>query len=274
MGEVYEALDVRTGSAAAVKLLRREAIEDRRIVLRFLSEARIVGSLHSDHIVRVLETAEPGSGLPYIAMERLHGQDLRRYRKAQPDCRLALADVDDLLRQIARGIDAAHRAGIVHRDLKPSNLFRDTTGTWKILDFGVSKVIGEGTTVHGLVGTPSFMSPEQASGGAVDGRTDIFALGGIAYYMISGAMAFPGQTLAESVFQVIHTTPPRLTELVPGLPPGIDEVVMTALAKDPRRRFATAAALSAAFGEAAGGYGQPVSGPGVSSSLPTWTRLR
>jgi serine/threonine-protein kinase len=253
MGEVYEALDVRTGSAAAVKLLRREAIEDRRIILRFLTEARIVGSLHSGHIVRVLETAEPGSGLPYIAMERLHGQDLRQYRKAQPDGRLTLADVDDLLHQIARGIDAAHRAGIVHRDLKPSNLFRDATGTWKILDFGVSKVIGERTTMHGLVGTPSFMSPEQASGGAVDGRTDIFALGGIVYYMLSGTMAFSGQTLAESVFQVIHGTPPRLTTLVPGLPPDVDAAVMTALAKDPRRRFATATAFAAAFGDAIGG---------------------
>ncbi len=253
MGEVYDSVDTRTGATAAVKLLRREAIEDRRIVLRFLSEARIVGSLHSDHIVRVLETAEPGASLPYIAMERLHGQDLRQYRKAQPDGRLTLADVDDLLRQIAQGIDAAHAAGIVHRDLKPSNLFRDGTGTWKILDFGVSKVIGERTTVHGLVGTPSFMSPEQASGAAVDGRTDIFALGGIVYYMISGTMAFSGQTLAESVFQVIHATPPCLTTVVPGLASDIDEVVMTALAKDPERRFATAAAFSAAFREAIGG---------------------
>jgi serine/threonine-protein kinase len=180
-------------------------------------------------------------------MERLHGHDLRQHLKDRADGRMPLAEVDDLLRQIARGIDAAHRADIVHRDLKPSNLFRENSGTWKILDFGVSKVSGEGTTENALIGTPSFMAPEQMSGGAVDARSDIFALGAIVYRALTGKLAFAGDTLAAIAVEVTHRTPPRPSELVPGLPPAIDDAVMTALAKDPRHRFASATAFSGAF---------------------------
>ena len=157
MGEVYDATHTRTGIPAAVKLLRRNIMADRRMVQRFLTEARIVRSLDTDHVARVLDTADPASGLPYIAMERLHGRDLRKQLAAQPDGRLPIAEAEDLLRQVARGIDAAHRAGVVHRDLKPSNLFRTDAGIWKILDFGVSKVIGEHTVENAIIGTPNFM---------------------------------------------------------------------------------------------------------------------
>lgn len=254
MGEVYDAVDTRSGAAAAVKLLRREVIEDRRVVQRFLTEARIVTSLQTDHIARVLETADPAMGLPYIAMERLQGHDLRQHLKNCTDGRLPVEEVDDLLRQIARGVDAAHRAAIVHRDLKPSNLFREESGTWKILDFGVSKVSGEGTTENALVGTPNFMAPEQMSGGAVDARTDIFALGAIVYRALTGQLAFGGDTLAAIAIEVTHRVPPPPSTLVAGLPPAVDEAVMTALAKDPRQRFATATAFSESFSRAAATY--------------------
>jgi hypothetical protein len=247
MGEVYDAIDTRSGGAAAVKLLRRGVIENRRIVQRFLTEARIITSLRSDHVARVLDTADPASSLPYIAMERLYGRDLRRHLRARRDGRLSLSEADDLLGQIARGIDAAHSADVVHRDLKPSNLFRTDAGTWKILDFGVSKVIGEQTAEHSVVGTPHFMSPEQLKGGAVDGRTDIFALGAIVYQAITGKLAFAGETLAAIAFQVTHHAPPRPSELVAGIPPEVDDAVMTALAKDSTRRFATATAFAEAF---------------------------
>lgn len=250
MGEVYDATDTRGGAKAAVKVLRREVMGDRRIVQRFLNEARIVASLHTDHIVRVLETADSSLGLPYIAMERLYGHDLWNHIKAREIGRLSLAEVDELLRQIARGIDAAHRAGIIHRDLNPSNLFREDTGTWKILDFGVSKVIGERTVDNAIVGTPNFMSPEQAKGGPVDGLSDIFALGAIVYYAITGKLAFQGKTLVASAFEVTHCVPLAPSDLVSRLPPAIDQVVMTALAKEPHKRFATATAFSEAFSRA------------------------
>ena len=247
MGEVYDAIDTRTGAPAAVKLLRRGAMENRRIVRRFLTEVRIVTSLRSDHVARVLETADPSASLPYIAKERLYGLDLRRYLRARRGGRMSLAEADDLLRQVAQGIDAAHRAGVVHRDLKPSNLFRADAGTWKVLDFGVSKVIGEHTAEHSVVGTPYFMSPEQLRGGTVDGRTDIFALGGILYYALTGKRAFGGDNLAAVALQVAHHVPPPPSALASGIPTAVDEAVMTALAKDPRKRFATAAAFAEAF---------------------------
>jgi serine/threonine-protein kinase len=217
------------------------------MVQRFLTEARIVRSLDTDHVARVLGTADPASGLPYIAMERLHGCDLRKHLAARPDNRLPVAEAEDLLRQVARGIDAAHRAGIVHRDLKPSNLFRTDAGTWKILDFGVSKVVGEHTVENAIIGTPNFMSPEQANRGDVDRRTDIFALGAILYYAITGTLAFDGENLAAIALQVTHHIPPPVNQLFPGLPAGINAAVMTALAKDPRQRFESASAFADAF---------------------------
>jgi len=247
MGEVYDATDTRTGIPAAVKLLRRNVMADRRLVQRFLTEAWIVRSLDTDHIARVLDTADPASSLPYIAMERLRGRDLRKHLAARQAGRLPIAEAEDLLCQVARGIDAAHRAGIVHRDLKPSNLFLSDTGVWKILDFGVSKVIGENTVENAIIGTPNFMSPEQAKSGDVDGRTDIFALGAILYYAITGTLAFDGETLAAIALQVTHHAPPPPGQLVPGIPAGIDAAVMTALAKNPRQRFATAGAFAEAF---------------------------
>lgn len=247
MGEIYEAIDPRSGEEAAVKLLRRELMADPRIVQRFLTEVRIISSLKTSHVVRVLETAEPGSGLPYIAMERLYGHDLWHHMKGREDVGLSLAEVDDLLRQVARGIDAAHRAGIVHRDLNPSNLFHEDTGAWKIIDFGVSMVLDEPGVENAIVGTPNFMSPEQVKGGSVGKPTDLFALGAIVYYALTGKLAFQGETLAAVAFEVAHHAPPAPTELVPELPAGIDKVIMTALAKDPRKRFETAAAFSEAF---------------------------
>jgi serine/threonine-protein kinase len=249
MGEVYEAMDVRTGAPAAVKLLRRGLMEQERSVQRFLTEVRIVRTLSTQHVARVLETAEPGSALPYIAMERLHGRDLRNHLRARVGRRLSLVDADEMLRQVARGVDAAHKAGVIHRDLKPSNLYLTTDGTWKVLDFGVSKVVGEHTE-NAIVGTPSFMSPEQVKSGAVDSRADIFALGAIMYNTITGKLAFSGDNLVAVAMQVAHHDPPRPSELVPELPRSIDDVVMTALAKDPQKRFATATELSEAFSRA------------------------
>jgi serine/threonine-protein kinase len=251
MGEVYDATDTRTGAEAAVKLLRREVIEERGIVLRFLNEARIVTQLQTDHIVRVLETADPGASLPYIAMERLRGRDLRQHLDRCKGTRMPLAETDEFLRQIALGVDTAHRAGIIHRDLKPSNLFREDSGTWKVLDFGCSKVVGERTAENVIIGTPSFMSPEQVQGDTVDAGTDIFALGAITYYAITGKPAFPGETLAAIAFQVTHRDPPPPSAVIVGYPPEVDAAVMTALAKDPRRRFATATTFSEAFSRAA-----------------------
>jgi serine/threonine-protein kinase len=251
MGEVYEAIDTTRGTSAAVKVLRREALGEPSIIRRFLSEARIVASLKSEHIVRVLETGDiTGDKIPYIAMERLSGRDLRQLLKESPEQRLAVDRVVALVAQVADGIGEAHNAGIIHRDLKPSNLFLDDGGLWKILDFGVSRVAGEGTAENALVGTPSFMAPEQIAGGDVDGRADVFALGVIAYRALTGKLPFTGSRLEETLHKIVHDTPSPPSTLVPALPSELDAVLGTALAKRPAERFATAGAFADALGAA------------------------
>jgi serine/threonine-protein kinase len=153
-----------------------------------------------------------------------------------------------MIDQVARGLEVARIAGVVHRDLKPHNLFFHAGATWKILDFGVSKVLGsEGTlTGEGIVGTPQYMAPEQASGGQVTHAADVYAIGAIAYRCLTGRSPFKGRDLAELVYQVVHAAPLR-----PGalgrVTPMIEDVLAIAMAKDPRRRFASAQAFAQAF---------------------------
>src|SRR5262249_43833071 len=147
---------------------------------RFHREMAVAARLESPHIVRVFELAAPDAPVPYLAMERLHGTDLATRLRA--DNRLPSDELVVLLDHVARGLEVARLAGVVHRDLKPHNLFLHAGGTWKILDFGVSKLVGtEGTlTGEGIVGTPQYMAPEQASGGQVTHASDVYALGAIA----------------------------------------------------------------------------------------------
>jgi serine/threonine-protein kinase len=153
-----------------------------------------------------------------------------------------------LLDQVARGLEVARLAGVVHRDLKPQNLFFHLGTTWKILDFGVSKVLGsEGTlTGDGIVGTPQYMAPEQASGGDVGHVADVYALGAIAYRCLTGRSPFKGRDLAELVYQVVHS-PPMRPGALGRVSPLIEDVLAIAMAKDPRRRFPSAHTFAQAF---------------------------
>ncbi|MBI3179557.1 MAG: serine/threonine protein kinase, partial [Deltaproteobacteria bacterium] len=155
-------------------------------------------------------------------------------------------------RQLAEGLAAAHTAGIVHRDLKPNNVFRSENepgkAIWKILDFGVAAIAGEGSdlTRGGAVGTPSYMSPEQARGEQVDHRTDVFALGAIAYRVLTGQPAFTAGVAASILYQVVHMQPPQPSVLA-SLHPDVDRVLALGLAKDKARRLESAAAFALAF---------------------------
>ena len=153
-----------------------------------------------------------------------------------------------MIEQVARGLEVARLAGVVHRDLKPHNLFQHHGGVWKILDFGVSKVLdSEGTlTGDGIVGTPQYMAPEQASGGQVTHLADVYALGAIAYRCLTGRSPFKGKDLAELVYQVVHVAPVRPSALgrVRRL---VEDVLAIAMAKDPRRRFASALSFAQAL---------------------------
>jgi eukaryotic-like serine/threonine-protein kinase len=245
MGEVYEAVG-KNGQQAAVKLLAARSDESVALVERFHREILVVAHLDSPHIVKVFEISPPDAPVPYFAMERLHGTDLAT--KLRGEIRMPSDELVVLLDQVARGLEVARLAGVVHRDLKPHNLFLHEGATWKILDFGVSKVMGsEGTlTGEGIVGTPQYMAPEQASGGHVTHLSDVYALGAIAYRCLTGRSPFKGKDLAELVYQLVHQ-PPIRPGVLGRVSRHIEDVLAIAMAKDPRRRFASALAFSQAF---------------------------
>ncbi len=267
MGEVYEARHEPTGEEAAVKLLLEHVLAQEDHVQRFHREAKIVAGLNVANVVRVLAVAERGAAIPYIAMERLHGKDLSDYLREHK--RMSLHAVLGLIRQVGAGLEAARASGVVHRDLKPRNIFlarypeKRSTGErkheqWKILDFGVSKVTSEDATMtrSRMVGTPSYMAPEQISGGEVDHRTDLFALGVIAYRALTGRPAFSGDVESEILHKVLNAMPPPPSRIV-DLPPEIDVVMAIAIAKAPADRFDGADELAQALEAAARGVVTP-----------------
>jgi serine/threonine-protein kinase len=259
MGEVYAGAHVESQKPAAVKLLHGHALADPDLLKRFLREAKLASSLDTPHVVKVLEIGGLEAQLPFIAMELLRGEDLadhlRRHRQ------LSMKKTITLVRHVGRGLEVARAAGIVHRDLKPRNLFYTETGepegghVWKILDFGISKLNdAEATqqTKDMIVGTPGYMAPEQAAGRAVDHRTDLFALGVIAYRCLTGRPPFTGDHMAETLFQVTHAQPPAPSELVT-LHADVDLVIAIAIAKQKEDRFDSGAQLAAALDAASRG---------------------
>jgi serine/threonine-protein kinase len=252
MGEVYDAIHVDNGQPAAVKMLLPEVLSRPDYVRRFRREVRIAASLDSPNVVRVLEVGDESAPLPYLAMERLRGEDLaqilRREAKLEPPA------IIDMIRQIGRGLRAASDAGIVHRDLKPQNVFlaEGDSQTWKILDFGVSKLVqGEAAlTIGETIGTPQYMAPEQARGATVDARTDLYALGTIVYRALTGHPPFSGDNI---VMAVLTSMPMRPSSLL-RLHRDVDLALAIALAKQPADRFSSADELADAFEAALAGH--------------------
>jgi len=253
MGEVYEALHVTTQQPAAVKVLLDHVLAQPEHVQRFFREAKLAAALDVPNVVRVLAVADIDAALPWLAMERLHGTDLADWLREHR--RMSMNRLLNLIRQLGHGLDAARAAGIVHRDLKPRNVFLARDGdrdTWKILDFGVSKLVTDDATLtrDKIVGTPTYMAPEQVEGGKVTHRTDLFALGVIAYRALTGRPAFAGDSEGQILYKVVHGMPPRPSTVV-SCPEDIDVVLAIALAKDASERFDSAAELAEAL-EAAG----------------------
>jgi serine/threonine-protein kinase len=248
MGEVYAARG--PAGAVAIKLLSHDAFGNPDLVQRFLRELKTAAAVVGPNVVRVLEIGhEP---IPYLVMERLEGNTLSDILLDKP--LLSDAELVDLVRQVGVGITAAGAAGIVHRDLKPQNVFRHGD-TWKILDFGIARAVAHGNTLTAgqVVGTPSYMAPEQVYGGALDHATDLYGLAAIAYRALTGHPPFALGELAETLYRVVHTPPRPPSELAPHLPPEVDLVFAIALAKPPNQRFHTAAELVNALAEALAG---------------------
>ena len=208
----------------------------------------VAARLESPHIVRVYELSPPEAPVPYIAMERLHGTDLAaRLRAETAACRPTSWSCCST--RSRAGSRCARLAGVVHRDLKPHNLFFHDGATWKILDFGVSKLVGsEGTlTGEGIVGTPQYMAPEQASGGQVTHLADVYALGAIAYRCLTGPLAVQGPRSRRAGLpgRAHRAGPARACSGACRV--SVEDVLAVAMAKDPRRRFPSAMAFAQAF---------------------------
>ena len=246
MGEVYAA---RTdeGDRAAVKLLHFGKLEEPELVRRFLREAEVARRVRGPNLVELLEVGNVQDGSPYIAMELLGGSDLATLLRDRPS--LTLAETVTLVEDVARGLEVLHAAGVVHRDLKPANLFLAEGGArrWKILDYGVSKLRESTMTEDQVVGTPGYMSPEQAQGGTVDGRSDVFALGAVAYRVLTGRRPFTGNGTPQLLYQVVYAQPVRPREVAAGIPRDVELVLAVALAKLPKERFPTSAAFASAM---------------------------
>jgi eukaryotic-like serine/threonine-protein kinase len=242
MGEVYEAVSVHDGRAAAVKLLHPSSMADPQAVARFVREAEVAARIESNNVVAVYEVGVTSGEIPFIAMERLRGKDLAHHLRRVR--RMSLAQTVSLIRQIGSGLASAHAVGVIHRDLKPHNLFlaeKDGTQTWKLLDFGVSKLANRGGTLTAghVIGTPAYMAPEQARGEDVDERADSYALAAIAYRCLTGHPAFTGKDVPTTLYDVVYKMPSRPSLLAAELPTDLDRVLALGLAKNRDARLAT-----------------------------------
>src|ERR1022692_2238839 len=272
MGTVYEGTQLRLNKRVAVKVLARQLASNEEALARFRREAEVTSSLGHPHIVQVFDFGTAPSGEPYLVMEYLEGEDLdQRIRRAG---RLRLASAINIVKQVASALSSTHARGIVHRDLKPANIFvlevAGETDFVKIVDFGISKVRAASVRLTGasaVIGTPNYMSPEQAAGqiDEIDHKTDQWSLACIAYEMLAARGPFVGDTIPSLLYQVIHQEPPRLTAMVPGLPEEVENVIRRALSKRRADRFPTVNAFSRAFAAAAAGV--PVTADSASLAL-------
>ena len=248
MGEVYRAHDTNLNRVVALKLLPVEFAADPERLSRFEQEARAVSSLSHPAIVTIYDAGQIGSQ-PYISMELVAGVTLREILKSGA---VPLRRTLRIAGQLSEGLATAHEAGLIHRDLKPENVKVSIDGFVKILDFGLAKRVAADTAAEVLasartamqtapgiiVGTPAYMSPEQASGGRVEFQSDQFSFGAVMYQLLTGRHPFERRTMAETLSAIIRENPPRIADVNPAVPPPVRWIVERCLAKAPDERYA------------------------------------
>jgi serine/threonine-protein kinase len=255
MGVVYEVRHRAIGRHFAMKFLHVDMASRRSIVGRFRREAEAAAGLQSENVVAIVDFATCEDGSPYLVMEYLEGEDLAKALKRTGP--MPVGRALEIVAQVCRGLRVAHRRGVVHRDLKPENLFLhtdpDRDEIVKILDFGIAKLVSEvqaeTKTQSGLtLGTPFYMSPEQARGDTtIDERTDVYALGVILYELLTGEKPHPGSNATAVLFHLLKQEPVRVESLRSGLPAGLGDVVHRAFAFDVEERFRSVADLETAL---------------------------
>ncbi len=254
--QVWRARDQGLRSLVALKLLE-PAHAGGEIAARLLREARAAATLRSLHVVQILDHGLHQDRVPYIVMELLEGETLAE-RLERQNGRLTPAETVRVLGQVGRAVAKAHAAGIIHRDLKPQNIFlvHDDEDLVKVFDFGIAKVTAglrtgatAATRIGSLLGTPEYMSPEQARGDALDFRTDLWSMGVIGYQCAVGALPFDAEDIVELLEKII-AGPLPVPSRHAAVPPAFDVWFATAASRDPSRRFASAKALADALADA------------------------
>ena len=242
MGVVYRALDPLLGRYVAIKVMSQGIASDQELRDRFLREARAAGSLQHPNIITIYDFGEADGSL-YIAMEYVEGSDLSEIMERRDP--LPLTGKLDIVVDALHALDYAHTRGVVHRDVKPANIRVSVDGRAKLMDFGIARLEKSDLTKSGMmVGTPSYMAPEQITGGKVSASTDVFAMGAVLYEFLSNRPTFSGDTLHAVLYKVVSEQPPPLRDVAASVPASLQPIVDRALAKDPAHRYASAGAMA------------------------------
>jgi tRNA A-37 threonylcarbamoyl transferase component Bud32 len=269
MAQVFRGTDRVLGRTVAIKVLDQKHRDDAKFVTRFRREAQAAAGINHPNVVSVFDTGSE-NGLHYIVMEYVDGETLddvlAREKVLPPERVVAIAE------PVARALDAAHQKGMVHRDVKPGNIMLDRSGTVKVVDFGIARAAADDTlTQTGIVlGTAAYLSPEQAQGVAVDPRSDVYSLGCVLYEMLTGRKPFTGDSALAIAYKHVREDPAPPSQVNPDIPPELEAVVMTAMAKDQAQRFPSGGAMQEALSAAATGEmpAMAVVGAGATEPLP------
>ena len=253
MAVVYRAYQRSLNRHVAIKVLAPQLSVDQQFVERFQREARAAAGLRHPHVVVIHDVAQE-QGIYYIVMEYLEGRSLKELIQAEQS--LSPERATRIVEQVASALDYAHEQGFVHRDIKPANIIVDKNDHVTLTDFGIAKAASETqhlTRTGMLIGTPEYMSPEQAEGGTVDHRTDLYALGVVLYQMLTGRAPFHSTTPHATLHAVIYEPPPPVRQLRPSLSPAIESVVMRSISKQPASRYQSGSDMVAALRAAQSG---------------------
>ncbi|MBN2306349.1 MAG: serine/threonine protein kinase, partial [Anaerolineae bacterium] len=275
MATVYRARQLNMNRDVAIKVLSADLAGNPHMVARFEREAQVIANLEHPRILPVYDYGHEDDFL-YLVMRIVEGETL--YQRLMQGA-VSLDEVVELVDQITSALDHAHARGVVHRDLKPTNVLLDKQGNVYLMDFGIAKLTMASqqlTATGAVMGTPSYMAPEQWRGEPVDGRTDVYALGVMLYEMVIGHVPFESETPFTLMYKHLHDTPPSPRELLPDLPENVEDVILKALAKSPDDRYQSAGELAQAFravviepssdepaAEPVGGTAVPVGGTAV-----------
>jgi serine/threonine protein kinase len=247
MGKVYKVYDKEIKEKVALKLIKPEIASDEKTIERFRNEIRLARRIVHKNVGRMYDLSKEKSAY-YITMEFVSGEDLKGLTRRVS---LDIGTIISIFKQVCEGLSEAHKSGVIHRDLKPSNIMIDREGSVRIMDFGIARSLqAKGITGTGImIGTPEYMSPEQVEGKEIDQRTDIYSLGVILYEIVTGQLPFDGETPFSIAMKHKSEafTPPQL--LNPGIPDGLNDLILKCLEKDKKKRYQTAEQVAEAIGE-------------------------